>query len=255
MEKNEKKLGRPRKCSDEKLKNLVMKYYLYEINGDARAISANGIYTKLSTFAKNEGIELEDRDFSRNQAVRDLIKNLSDSNTADVSALVFTPLDIEYFLGGVVDTKERRARLTELNAYYREKYMSAAKVFETYQTQEEKIAQLHAAQARLTTEKREVDEQYALLKQTVCMENEALKKENIALRKMINEYITEPMAISLIEGESPPLNNATKLVAPSTQEPAILDLKSFEDSDSKLDGLSQKSKVINIENLLKKNDE
>lgn len=141
----QKKMGRPKKITEEEKIAIINRYYISRAGENAQVISSHGIYQKLAAFSKELGYRLEAYDFSRDEITRAYITKFANPTVETPSSPTlptYVPLDIISLLNKSQQNIE--ATLTDRETYFQKLHMQAAQALESNRLFAQKIRHLQS---------------------------------------------------------------------------------------------------------------
>jgi FtsZ-binding cell division protein ZapB len=237
-----KKTGRPTKISIEDKKQIIINYFLYEVQGSAERMSVHNIYALLSSYANKNGYNTRPYDFSRDEEVKKLIQSMELPHNQDSSIIpAYIPLDIKDL---VRKTSEEIIRvLNDREDYCKNMYTRAARALEEFKSLICQIESLKGIQEELTQKV-----------QDLCNSNEEIKvrnirfaKENKYLKAYIKSTVEPLLAESIITGNiAPELSDDAQQLPKKGQEPAVVSITDYINNNCE-----NKTEIVSAKSILK----
>jgi len=187
-------MARPKKLKTDEMLEIVNKFY--EGCGDAGQLK----YSRLEEFAKSMGFDVKAYDFRRDTAVRQHMKELSDSSLlgADPSAIVYKSLDVDAFLKRCRTKTMLRSSLLELDESWQRVYMYAADQTKKSKALREKVDNADMKLNELVNENADISSKVADANKL----NNKLLAENRYLKKMLRTYLYPAVANEILFREN-----------------------------------------------------
>lgn len=196
-------VGRPVKASFEAKRGVVDAFLITECADNIEALKHHGLYVRLEKFAQGKGYPLYAHDFSKDKQIVQYITSLQGrmANAVDPSVLpAYTPLDIEALMGK--RPKDQIDVLRQVDGYYKQVYQRAIVAISAYgdvaRQRDLAIQERNTAQKELENARKISN----VAKEALSEEKkkmEALRQENIKLRKYIKDHVNPTMAEAYLQ--------------------------------------------------------
>lgn len=209
-------MARPKKASDEVLISIVDEFYSTAACGDISKMK----FSAMEAYSRERGFDIKEHVFRRNAAVIkriDELKEMSANEQELHMSAGYRNLDVDGFIKGCSSLDELKAKLVELDAYWKDVYERSASL--AVDSRKEMLLkdkavkdndELHRANGELGKKYEEVRK-----------DNNELKKENIYLRQIIDRYIVPELARELMRQANLPIKEKRRYLNPEAYSELI----------------------------------
>lgn len=222
-----KKTGRPPKISAEEKKQIILNYFLLEVQGSTERMSVHNIYALLSAYANKNGYKTKPYDFSRDEEVKKIKQSMELPHIQNIGIIpAYTPLDIKSLMRKT--SEEMMRALNDREEYCMNMHTRTARALEEFKSLLCQIESLKDIQDKLTQKEQELSKNNGYLKEN----NIRLEKENKYLKAYIKRTVEPLLAESIITGNiAPELTDDALQLPEKGKEPAMVPITDLINSD------------------------
>jgi len=209
---------RPKKLKTDELLEIVNKYF--ESCGDAGQLK----YSRFEEFAESIGINVKAYDFRRDPAVRQRLKELSDTSLlgvgTDQGAIAYKSLDVDAFLKRCRTKVMLRSSLLELDETWQRVYEFATDLKKRNEALRIKVDDADVRLNKLTIENEDMTGKVTDANRI----NNELLAENRYLKKMLRTYLYPAVANEILCRENVIEHSdtdVTQIAINNLSEPAV----------------------------------
>lgn len=209
-------MARPKKASDEMLVSIVEEFYSTVACGDMSKMK----FASLEVFSRERGEEIKEHVFRRNAAVLKRIEELKDiaSGVQGLQMAVgYKNLDVDGFIKGCGSLEELRAKLVELDGYWKDVYERSTAAVEDSRKEILSRSVIEKNNAELSKTNEDLGRRY----EEIRKENNEIKQENIYFRKIIDKYIMPELARELMRQANLPVKEKRRYLNPAAYDELI----------------------------------